>query len=407
MTAAPLAGLRVLEFSHTIMGPTAGLVLADLGADVVKVEPAPDGDHTRRLPGFAAGFFAAFNRNKRSLALDLKRPEGRAVAHRLAAGADIVLENYGPGTMERLGCGWAQLSPLNPRLVYLALKGFLPGPYEHRPALDEVVQFQAGLAYMTGPPGRPLRAGASVIDILGAVFGVVAVLAALREREATGRGQRVASALFESAAFLMASHMAGFAATGEEPPPMPARRGAWGIYDVFATAGAPGPDNQLFIGVTSDQQWLRFCEAFDLPALRADPRLATNALRTAARPWLIPALQAVMEALPQATVVAHCERAAVSWAPVGRPAALFEDPHLLASGGLLPTLVAALGGDAARLVGLPGLPLAFGAGNARAGLVRQPPGLGEHGQAVLAEAGFGADEIATLAACGALLLPPG
>lgn len=203
MSATPLAGLRVLEFSHTVMGPTAGLIFAELGADVIKVEPAPKGDHTRALGGFAAGFFAAFSRNKRSLAVDLKRPEGQAVIHRLVPGVNLVLENYGPGTMERLGCGYEQLAPLNPRLIYLALKGYLAGPYEHRPALDEVVQFQTGLAFMTGPVGQPLRAGASVIDILGAVFGVVAAQAALRERDRTGFGQQVGSALFESAAFLM------------------------------------------------------------------------------------------------------------------------------------------------------------------------------------------------------------
>src|SRR5579862_9562137 len=193
--ATPLVGLKVLEFSHTVMGPTAGLVFAELGADVIKVEPAPKGDHTRGLGGFGAGFFAAFNRNKRSLAIDLKRPEGQAVIHRLVANADIVLENYGPGTMERLGCGYDTLAALNPRLVYLALKGYLAGPYEHRPALDEVVQFQTGLAFMTGPPGQPLRAGASIIDVLGAAFGVIAAQAALRERDVTGRGQRVSSAL--------------------------------------------------------------------------------------------------------------------------------------------------------------------------------------------------------------------
>ncbi|RYJ00886.1 MAG: CoA transferase, partial [Acetobacteraceae bacterium] len=322
----PLKGLKVLEFSHTIMGPCAGLVLADLGADVVKVEPAPAGDHTRRLPGFAAGFFAAFNRNKRSLALDLKSPEGRAAAHRLVAQADVVLENYGPGTMERLGCGWEDLKAVNPRLVYLALKGFLAGPYEHRPALDEVVQFQSGLAYMTGPPGRPLRAGASIIDILGAVFGVVAVQAALRERDQTGQGQRVSGALFESAVFLMGSHMAGLAATGEPPPPMPARRGAWGIYDAFPTAG----DGQLFVGVTSDQQWLRFTEAFGLTDFAADARLATNAQRSGERSWLIPALQEVFLHYSQEEVARRCEAAGISWAPVGKPADLFEDPHLLA-----------------------------------------------------------------------------
>ncbi|NOG71009.1 CaiB/BaiF CoA-transferase family protein [Roseicella sp. DB1501] len=394
----PLRGLRVLEFSHTIMGPCAGLLLADLGADVIKVEPAPQGDHTRRLPGFASGFFATFNRNKRSLALDLKRPEGLAVAHRLVAAADIVLENYGPGTMERLGCGWEQLRAVNPRLVYLALKGFLAGPYEHRPALDEVVQFQSGLAYMTGPPGRPLRAGASIIDILGAVFGVTATLAALRERDRTGEGQRVCSSLFESAVFLMGSHMAGLAATGEAPPPMPARRGAWGIYDTFRTA-----DGQLFIGVTSDQQWARFTAAFDLPALAADARLATNAQRARERSWLLPALQEVIETLPQAEVSRRCEAAGISWAPVGQPADLFQDPHLLAGGGLLQTAISALGGGAE--VGLPALPLEFGAGRERVALRRQPPRMGEHNAEVLAEAGYAAAEITALSAAGVVAAP--
>jgi crotonobetainyl-CoA:carnitine CoA-transferase CaiB-like acyl-CoA transferase len=393
---APLRGLKVLEFSHTIMGPCAGLLFADLGAEVVKVEPAPAGDHTRRLPGFAAGFFATFNRNKRSLALDLKRPEGRAAAHRLVAQADVVLENYGPGTMERLGCGWDALHAVNPRLVYLALKGFLAGPYEHRPALDEVVQFQSGLAYMTGPPGRPLRAGASIIDILGAVFGVTATLAALRERDATGQGQRVSSALFESAVFLMGSHMAGTAATGEAPPPMPARRGAWGIYDVFQAA-----DGELFIGVTSDQQWARFTRAFGLGELAADQRLATNAQRAKERSWLLPALQAAIGRLPQAEVEALCEGAGISWAPVGKPADLFDDPHLLAGGGLLQTAISALGGGA--LVGLPTLPLEFGEGRDRVTLRRQPPRMGEHNAEVLAEAGYGAAEITALSAAGVVV----
>jgi crotonobetainyl-CoA:carnitine CoA-transferase CaiB-like acyl-CoA transferase len=396
VSVAPLAGLRVLEFSHTIMGPCAGLVLADLGADVVKVEPAPAGDHTRRLPGFAAGFFANFNRNKRSIALDLKRPEGQAAAHRLAARADLVLENYGPGTMERLGCGWEELRAANPRLVYLALKGFLAGPYEHRPALDEVVQFQSGLAYMTGPPGRPLRAGASIVDILGAIFGVTAALAALRERDRTGEGQRVSSALFESAVFLMGSHMAGLAATGEAPPPMPARRGAWGIYDAFET----GDDGQLFIGVTSDQQWTRFTDAFGLAELATDPRLATNAQRARERSWLIPTLAEVFRRHDQAEVTRRCEAAGISWAPVGKPADLFEDPHLLAGGGLLQTAISALGGGA--MFGLPALPLEFGAARERAGLTRQPPRLGEHNGEVLAEAGFAAAEITALAAAGIL-----
>jgi crotonobetainyl-CoA:carnitine CoA-transferase CaiB-like acyl-CoA transferase len=399
MAATPLAGLRVLEFSHTVMGPTAGLILAELGADVIKVEPAPKGDHTRGLGGFAAGFFAAFSRNKRSLAVDLKQPEGQAIIHRLVPTVDVVLENYGPGTMERLGCGYDQLAPLNDRLIYLALKGYLAGPYEHRPALDEVVQFQTGLAFMTGPPGRPLRAGASVIDIMGAVFGVVAVQAALLQREATGRGQRVSSALFESAAFLMSTHMAGMTATGLEARPMPARRGAWAIYEVFKTAG----DGQLFIGVTSDQQWARFVEEFSLQELAADPRLATNIMRLQERAWLIPALQEVLIQFPQDEVAQRCERANVSWAPVGQPGDLFTDPHLLATGGLLDVFISRIGGTEGKKVGLPALPIEFGPNRDRPGIRRQSPRMGEHSAEVLAEAGYRPAEVAALAERGVIV----
>ncbi|HUA55206.1 MAG TPA: CaiB/BaiF CoA-transferase family protein [Candidatus Sulfotelmatobacter sp.] len=402
MSARPLGGLTVLEFSHTIMGPTAGLLFAELGADVIKIEPAPKGDHTRGLPGFAAGFFAAYNRNKRSLAIDLKRPEGQAAMHRLVKTADVVLENFGPGTMERLGCGYEQLAPLNPRLIYLALKGYLAGPYEHRPALDEVVQFQTGLAYMTGPPGQPLRAGASIIDVLGAAFGVIAAQAALRERETTGRGQRVSSALFESAAFLMTTHMAAAVVTGSEPPPMPARRGAWAIYQVFKTAGG----GQLFIGVTSDQQWTRFVQEFGLQALAADPRLATNASRAAERPWLIPAIQEVIATLPQDVVAERCERAQVSWSPVAKPTDLFTDAHLLATGGLLDVFVSRQGGENGPKVGLPALPVEFGVERARPGVTRQAPMMGEHNAEILAAAGFTADEIAALAAAGVIVSAP-
>ncbi len=399
MSAAPLRGLRVLEFSHTVMGPTAGLLFAELGADVIKIEPAPNGDHTRGLGGFAAGFFAAFSRNKRSLAVDLKRPDGQAVVHALIPTADVVLENYGPGTMERLGCGYEQLAPLNPRLIYLALKGYLAGPYEHRPALDEVVQFQTGLAFMTGPPGRPLRAGASVIDILGAAFGVIAAQAALRERDITGNGQRVSSALFESAAFLMSTHMAGMIATGLDARPMPARRGAWAIYEVFQTAA----DGQLFIGVTSDQQWTRFVEAFDLRELAADPRLGTNLMRLQERTWLIPALQDVLIRLPQAEVEARCQQAQVSWAPVGQPGDLFTDQHLLATGGLLDVIISRIGGTEGKPAKLPALPLEFGPSRERPGIRMQSPRMGEHTIEVLTAAGLSAPDIERLLEAGVIV----
>ena len=392
----PLAGVRVLDFGHTIMGPCAGVVFADLGADVVKIEPA-DGDPTRRLPGFAAGFFATYNRNKRSIAVDLKRADGQAVVHRLVRDADIVLENFGPGTIERLRCSWDDLRAINPRLVYLSMKGFLKGPYEHRGALDEVVQMQSGLAYMTGPPGRPLRAGAPIIDILGGVFGVVAALAALRERDLTGKGQKVASSLFESATFMLGALMVGSSVIGEPLPPMPARKNAWGVYDVFtASCGT-----QVFIGCTSDNHWQRFCEQFGFPEWMTDERLASNAKRCDERGWMLPQLEARLQTLTIDDILQKCEAANVPYARVGRPDQLSNDAHLNAFGGLIRTAVAAMGGGGPK-VGIPALPVEFGDARERPGLARQPPRIGEHTHEILREAGFDRDEIEKLQRSGAV-----
>ena len=289
---------------------------------------------------------------------------------------------------------------LNPRLVYLALKGYLAGPYEHRPALDEVVQFQTGLAFMTGPPGQPLRAGASVIDIMGAMFGVIAVQAALRERDATGKGQRVSSALFESAAFLMSTHMAGMTATGLEARPMPARRGAWAIYEVFKTAGG----GQLFIGVTSDQQWARFVEEFGLQELAADPRLATNVMRLAERAWLIPALAGGAGDAAAGRGRARAASARnVSWAPVGQPGDLFDRPASAGDRRAGRRVHLALwrrrrqDRPACRPCRSSSAPTASAPASRR-----QPPRMGEHNPEVLGEAGFSPAEIAALADAGVI-----
>jgi crotonobetainyl-CoA:carnitine CoA-transferase CaiB-like acyl-CoA transferase len=383
---APLAGIRVLEFCHTIMGPTAGLILADLGADVIKVEPA-EGDKTRRLLGFAAGFFSAFNRNKRSIAIDLKADEGRALLHRLATTADVVLENYAPGTMDRLGCGFADFAEINPRLIYCALKGFLSGPYEHRPALDEVVQFMAGLAYMTGPPGQPLRAGASVVDIMGGMFAVIGIQAALRERERTGRGQLVKSALFESTAFLMAQHMAGQAITGRAPPPMPAREGAWAIYETFATADG----RQIFVGLTSDGHWRRFCEHFDRHDLLQNPAYKTNEDRVRRRPALRPVVADIVGRHKLAELAELFDRIDIPFAPVARPGDLFDDPQLNAGGRMLD--IAFPNGARAKI---PRLPIEIGAHDFA--LRRQAPAIGQHTAEILAELGLSRSEIESLSA---------
>jgi crotonobetainyl-CoA:carnitine CoA-transferase CaiB-like acyl-CoA transferase len=391
----PLAGIKVVEFVHMVMGPTAGLVLADLGADVIKVEPAPDGDNTRRLVGAGAGFFVYFNRNKRSLAIDMKTPEGLAAVLRLIDSADVVTENFRPGAMSKLGLGYEALAERNPRLVYCSLKGFLSGPYESRTALDEVVQMMGGLAYMTGPVGRPLRAGTSVNDIMGGMFAVIAILAALRERDRTGMGQLVTSALFENCAFLSAQHMAAEAVTGKALPPMPVRMSSWAVYDVFDTADA----SQLFVAIVTDTQWTAFCEEFGRGDLLVDPSLATNRQRIEARDRVIPLLAEFFEGFAKAELMGRFERIGVSYAPINRPTDLFDDPHLTASGGLLDVSL-----TDGRRTRLPGMPLELG--GRKLALRREAPLAGEHNAEVLAEIGLTASEIEALTVKGVITPVP-
>jgi len=381
----PLSGIRVLELSHAVMGPTCGLILADMGAEVIKIERAPEGDETRRLKGFGIGFFPFLNRNKKSMAIDLKSDRGREVLKTLVLSADVFLENFAPGTIERLGFGYDKISQLNPRLIYCALKGFMPGPYEKRPALDEVVQMMAGLAYMTGPLGQPLRAGASVVDIMGGTFGAVAIMTALYEREKTGKGQAVISTLFESTAFLMGQHMAVCAITGKPIPPMPNRMSAWAIYDRFETKEG----EMVFVGVTSDRHWKRFCETFGLTALGADQRLATNNDRVSQRQWLIPELQKVFKTLTREGLFKLCAEAEIPFSPIAKPEDLFEDPQLNEGGGLLETNLA--GGIKTKL---PRIPIRIGSYDF--GWRNDPPEVGQDGQEILKSIGLSPDEIEEL-----------
>jgi crotonobetainyl-CoA:carnitine CoA-transferase CaiB-like acyl-CoA transferase len=374
----------VVEFTHMVMGPTCGMVLADLGAEVIKVEPIA-GDNTRRLLGAGAGFFPLFNRNKKSIALDLHRPEGKEAALRLIGTADVVSENFKPSTMRNLGLDYESLAKLNDRLIYVSHKGFLPGPYEHRTALDEVVQMMGGLAYMTGRPGDPLRAGTSVNDIMGGMFGAIGVMAALAQREKSGKGQQVQSALFENNIFLVAQHMMQFAVTGQPAAPMPGRISAWGIYDVFTVKGG----EQIFLAVVSDTQWAAFCEAFGFADLRADPRLATNNERVQSREWMMPILRARLSAHSAAELSAVFERRGLPFAPITRPEELFEDPHLRATGGLAPLTL--IDGRETRV---PLLPVTLD--GRRPPLRLQPPKVGEHTEELLSGIGYSPEQIAAL-----------
>jgi crotonobetainyl-CoA:carnitine CoA-transferase CaiB-like acyl-CoA transferase len=325
----PLEGIRVVEFVHVIMGPSCGLVLADLGAEVIKVEPL-DGDHTRKLTVSGAGFFPTFNRNKKSIAVDLKSKEGQEIILKLIKSADVLTENFRPGAMDKLGFGYEDIKKLKPELIYCSLKGFLAGPYENRAGLDETAQMMGGLAYMTGPVGRPLRAGASVNDIMGGMFAAIAILAAIVERTATGRGQYVKSALFENCAFLMGQHMTEGFMTGKPVVPMPDRIRAWAVYDTFRTSDG----EMVFVGVVTDTQWKIFCDAFDLADLLADPTLKTNPQRVDARPRVIPIVTALFARMTKQELLAKCEQLGLPYAPITKPEDLFHDPHLKASGGL-------------------------------------------------------------------------
>ena len=388
MSASSVANLKVIEFSHAIAGPACGLILADLGMDVLKIEPL-EGDPTRDLKGFGVGYFPMFNRNKRSLAVNLKTDAGLQIVMALAEQADVLIENYAPGVMERLGLGYEALAQRNPGLIYCSIKGYLPGPYEHRVALDEVVQMQSGIAYMTGPPGQPMRAGISAVDITAGTFSALGVLTALRERDRTGRGQLVRSGLFESAAYLVGQHMVYQPVLGEPIPPMPGTPRAWAVYQPFETRDG----DLVFIAVTSDKHWHRFCQAFNRPDLLADPSLATNAQRCAAQARLSADLAAMFRRMSTADVLAGCERAEVPFAPVARPEDLCTDPHLLASGRLWEVEVA----DGVRCA-LPALPIALGSG--QFALRRQPPKVGQHTAEVLRALGYCDAEVDQLRRAG-------
>jgi crotonobetainyl-CoA:carnitine CoA-transferase CaiB-like acyl-CoA transferase len=388
----PLKGLRVIEFTHMVMGPTCGMVLADLGAEVVKIEPV-DGDRTRRLLGAGSGFFPMFNRNKKSIGVDLHKPEGVEVARRLCVAADVVAENFKPGTMEKYGLDYASLAQANERIIYVTHKGFLPGPYDHRTALDEVVQMMGGLAYMTGRPGDPLRAGTSVNDIMGGLFGAIGALGALIQRGITGKGMEVQSALYENNVFLMGQHMLQYAMTGRHPQPMPARDNPWAVYDVFTVKDG----EQIFLAAVSDAQWQTFCDALELADLKAEPGLATNNQRVQQRPRLLATLRERLAHRSAGELAALMEKAGLPFAPIRRPEDLLQDEHLLATGGLA-DIVLPDGDKAGQTVKTTLFPITMD--GSRLPVRLQPPKLGEHSRELLAGAGYSDAEITQLRASG-------
>lgn len=368
----PLEGIRVVEFTHMVMGPTCGMILADLGAEVIKIEP-PGGDKTRNLPGLGIGFFRSFNRNKKSVILDIQTPEGLESARELIEQSDVLIENFRPGLMNKLGLGYEDLKNDFPRLIYVSHKGFLPGPYDNRLALDEVVQNMAGLTYMTGPKGQPLRAGTSVNDIMGGMFGAIGVLAALRERDRTNKGQEIQSALFENCCLLAAQHMQQYQMTGEIPPPFPSRVSAWSVYNTFDVANG----DQLFVGAVSDKQFLKLCEVLNRPDLAQNPAYATNAMRVAVQSQLLNDLSDSIKHFEIDDLCEQLEAAGLPYAKVVRPDQLVTDQHLIESGGLVPMQTES--GDTQVVL----LPLLMG--GRRPGVRMPLPKAGEHTQDILSK----------------------
>lgn len=389
-TQLPLNGIRVVELSHMVMGPTCGMILGDLGAEVIKVEP-PKGDNTRRLLGAGAGFFRTFNRNKKSVAIELSEQAGRDALLKLIDTADVFVENFRPGRMKELGLDSGTLRARNPHLIYVSHKGFLDGPYDKRLALDEVVQMMAGLAYMTGPVGRPLRAGSSVNDIMGGMFGAIGVLAALFERKTTGQGKEVQSALFENCVLLAAQHMQQYVVTGQPAAPMPERINAWAVYDVFELEGS----FQMFIAATGDTQWKALCTILERFDLIVDSRLQSNNDRVLARSWMIPSIADTLRKMTPSSLASAFESNNVPFAAITRPEQLFNDPHLKASGGL-----ANLQCDDGTHTDMPLLPLAIDGARL---LPRRPiPSIGEDTLSVFESLGFSVEEIAQMEHAGVL-----
>jgi crotonobetainyl-CoA:carnitine CoA-transferase CaiB-like acyl-CoA transferase len=370
----PLSGVRVVEMTHMVMGPTCGMILAQLGAEVIKVEP-PAGDKTRSLGGMGTSFFPLFNRGKRSVVLDFEKSEDRETMDRLLASADVFLENFRDGQLEKQGLGADELRRKYPHLIITGHKGFLSGPYEHRPALDEVVQMMSGLAAMTGTVARPQRVGSSANDIMGGMFGVISILAALYQRRGGGaQGADIRIGLFENCLFLVAQHMVEYEMTGNKPRSMPEREHAWPIYDIFETAGG----ERIFIGVVTEGHWQSFCREFGMQDFADDPTLRTTTDRIMARARIIPRVTDVIKQWDAAELSAKLDRLNICFSPINRPEDLFSDPHVLRPGGLVNNINA--DGAAFRV---PALPVEWNGMNLGEGL--KVPVLGADTEAVRAE----------------------
>jgi len=398
--SGPLTGLNVLDLSHVMAGPTCALLLADMGADVIKVEKIPGGDDVRRsVPPAVAGESAAFlmmNRNKRGIALNLKTEPGRAVLLRLLRGTDVLIENYRCGTMERMGLGYDTLCTLNPRLIYCAISGFgRTGPYASRGGFDLIAQGMSGLMSITGEgPGRPpVKVGAPITDITAGILACMGILAALHHRTSTGRGQMVDTSLFEAGIIHTYWQSAICFATGQSPGPMGSRHPLNAPYQAFSTA-----DGWITVGAANQDNWVRLLAALEAPELGDDPRFANNAGRMRNLQALEEALIQIFKRKTSAEWLSRLAAAGVPSGPVLDVAQMHADPQTLAREMIVETTHPTAG----RVKGI-GLPVKFSDTPCRP--CRPAPLFGQHTQEVLRENGFSNAEIDRLAAQGDVQRP--
>lgn len=372
-----LSDLRVLELGNIVAGPFASSILADLGAEVVKIERPGTGDSIRSSGESGDAIFNALNRNKRSISLDLKDDDDLDVLYDLVSKADVFIENFGRGTPERLGIDYETLREQNSGLIYLSIKGFREGPYGDYAGMDVVAEALSGLMSVTGEPGRqPVRVGTSIADMGGAIYGVLGVMVALRERERTGEGQRVDGTLFESAAHWMGYWLTYADRFDENPEPLGASHPSWGLYDVFQMEGG-----WLFVGATNQRHWKQFCDAAGLEGLADDEQYATPSDRRQNKHQLLATVQEELRHEDRQSLFEALTEANVPVAPVNEPSDLRDDPGLEAAGVLadfevsdgedqydLQTVMAPISGDR------------FGPNQ-----YRDPPGIGEHTAEVIEE----------------------
>ena len=378
----PLEGVRVLELSHIVAGPSGGVILGDMGADVIKIEHPDVGDTARGQSNQGTTFYT-FNRNKKYLALNLRQDKGKQIFEQLVAKSDVVLDNFAPGALDRMGLGYEWGRRINKRVIYCSIKGFLPGPYEDRPLLDELAQMAGGLAYLTGLEGKPMRAGASITDIGAATYGVTAILGALYRREQTGEGDCIQAGLYETIVFWISQYVTSAQIKGVNPPSRGLKESGmgktmgWGVYQLFPTRDA----KKVFIAVTGNRHWAGLCDALGFDDWKNDPAYGNNRKRAALKGKIAERVAAAVQNYTYDEITQMLYKVLVPFAPVNTPMDLINERHLNEGGRWLTLKVP---GHEFKVPKLP-----FSLGRTRDFEVRHDPSaLGAHTDSILADLGY-------------------